>query len=94
MKTSLKAATQTLVDRQTRRTHPDGKFDSAMRWFPSDSEWQACCARIRYPSRAYPYSLLVHCRTATHVATLLGVNEAKLKRSWNRTKKITQEVTA
>jgi hypothetical protein len=47
--------------------HPKGKFDSAGRWYPSNSEVRDCCERIRSPSRRWPYSLMLHCRTAKHV---------------------------
>jgi len=53
------------VGLSNRATHPDGDFDKAGRWYPHHK--CACCSHIRAPSRAYPYSLLVHCRTAEHV---------------------------
>jgi hypothetical protein len=58
--------------RQDRREHPDGEFDKAGRWYPSDLERCECCNSIRYPSRSWPYSLLVHCRSKRHVANLLA----------------------
>lgn len=57
-------------NRKNRLTHPTGKFDKAGRWFPSADEVAECCNEIRYPSRAYPYSLLVHCRTKKHIKML------------------------
>lgn len=59
--------------RQSRRRHPDGTFDSAQRWYPSAGERCGCCEGIRSPSRAHPYSYMVHCRTAAHVAQLYGI---------------------
>lgn len=64
----LKAAI-THFRRQDRTEHPDGKFDGP-RWYPSDTECQPCCSGIRSPSRAFPWSLMVHCRTIEHVAYL------------------------
>jgi hypothetical protein len=59
------------VARKERRAHPDGKFDNAGRWEPSESEKCECCRGIRSPSRAYPYSMVAHCRSRKHVANLL-----------------------
>lgn len=58
--------------RRARLAHPDGRFDRAGRWYPAESEWRACCARIRPPSRRWPYSLLLHCRTRRHVWHLVN----------------------
>ena len=69
-------AAQEFLDLKARRANPDGKFDSAGRWYP-DQEY-SCCS-VRSPSRAYPYSLLVHCRTAQHVAAARGVALSELK---------------
>ena len=52
-----------------RRTNPVGSFDKAGRWYPDSP----CSCRVRYPSRAFPYSLLLHHRTAEHVAAVHGV---------------------
>jgi len=56
--------------RLNRESHPDGEFDKAGRWWPDEGERQECCEYIRSPSRAYPYSLMVHCRSREHVALL------------------------
>ena len=58
--------------RKARREHPCGKFDNAGRWYPSDSEEQDCCKAIRQPSRAFPYSLMLHCRSKKHIAHMLS----------------------
>ena len=71
--TELDAARE-YVTLQSRQTHPVGTFDNAGRWFPS----VACRCAVLHPSRAYPYSLLVHMRTAQHVAEVRGVNRARL----------------
>ena len=64
-------AISTWERRQDRDEHPDGYWDKAGRWYPSEDEEQECCSRIRGPSRAYPYSLMKHCRSREHVAYLV-----------------------
>jgi len=59
-------------DRKDRVAHPEGEFDGGGRFYPSETEEQECCAEIRSPSRAYPYSLMVHCRTLKHVKNLVN----------------------
>ncbi len=83
-KSKLEQAALEFVLRQDRKHHPDGKFDNGGRWYPSETERCECCDHIRYPSRAYPYSLMVHCRTAKHVASLYGVDVKALKREAKR----------
>ncbi len=56
--------------------HPEGLFDKSGRWYPSDQERSACCAHIRQPSCAHPYSLLRHCRTLRHIMCRDGEREA------------------
>jgi len=75
----LRATAQRYIDLQDRRVHPSGTFDHAQRWKP-DREL-ACCALIRSPSRAYPYSLLMHCRSLTHVAAEAGYTVTTLRRA-------------
>lgn len=60
--------------RRDRREHPEGSFDSVGRWTPSEDEREECCASIRSPSGAYPYSLMQHCRSAEHVAAVMGAD--------------------
>ena len=64
--------------RQSRRENPDGSFDRKGRWYPSESERRACCDSVRYPSVAYPYSLMVHCRSAKHVAARHAVKPSQI----------------
>ena len=67
--------------RQCRVTHPDGTFDKGGRWWPSQREQCECCNRIRTPSRRWPYSLLVHCRSKGHIWNLvekLGPSDPQL----------------
>ncbi len=65
---------------KNRISHPDGSFDKGGRWYPSAAETCTCCAGLRSPSRAYPYSLMVHCRTAVHVASKYGVEAKDVKK--------------
>ena len=82
--TVLEQAARTFIDRRDRTAHPQGKFDNAGRWYPSESETCACCSSVRGPSRAYPYSYMTHCRTMAHVASLYGVSVADLRREVRR----------
>ena len=77
----LHAAAKTYLARHDRVEHPAGGFDRAGRWVPSAIERQDCCECIRTPSRAYPYSLMLHCRSAEHVANLFGVTPRELRRA-------------
>ena len=77
----VEAAAREYIARRDRMTHPDGTFDAASRWYPSESEKCDCCDGIRSPSRAYPYSFMTHCRSAAHVAALHGVDARELRRA-------------
>jgi len=57
------------ASRHDRASHPAGDFDKAGRWYPSATEHASCCNAIRTPSRAHPYSYMVHCRTRRHLET-------------------------
>lgn len=63
-------AALTYLLRRERVEHPDGRFDKRGRWFPSEKEDCDCCASVRTPSNAYPYSYLVHARSLEHIAWL------------------------
>ena len=53
---------------------PAGGYDNAKRWYPAqDFE---CCAYIRSPSRAFPFSLLRHCVSLAHKEALHGADHA------------------
>jgi hypothetical protein len=67
--------------RQERQSHPEGRFDNGDRWYPSVDERCECCESIRSPSRGYPYSLMLHCRTAEHLANLFQVDVLLLRRA-------------
>jgi len=68
-----------LADVHYRRDNPDGKFDSAGRWYPE--VLYGCCRDIRSPSRSYPYSYLTHCRTLKHLAIQYEIPIKELKRN-------------
>jgi len=68
---------KTYLERRDRIKHPDGYFDGPGRWYPSERELRKCCENIRRPSRRYPYSLMVHCRTLKHICNLYGVEYNK-----------------
>ena len=84
MNKKLEQLTQTQIDAgklyhnlKNRITHPDGEFDKAGRWYPTVET--PSLAKIRMPSRAFPYSYMSHCRTVTRVSELTGV-DAKIIR--------------
>lgn len=58
------------LKRKARVSHPDGYFDKAKRWYPSDDEDCGITSTIRAPSRGWPYSYLLAARSLVHVATL------------------------
>lgn len=68
------------ISLRDRVTNPKGRFDRAGRFYPASSELCACCKAIRPPSAAWPYSLMVHCRTAEHVAARHGVDPSDVRR--------------
>jgi hypothetical protein len=69
------------VRRRQRQSHPVGRCDRGGRWWPDPVvEWRECCERIRRPSRAWPWSLMTHCRTLQHVAALYEVPHDLVRR--------------
>lgn len=84
MTTQLETAAREYIARRDRTAHPDGKFDGAKRWYPSDAERCECCDSVRSPSRAYPFSYMVHCRTIGHIAALYNVDVKDLRREVKR----------
>jgi len=58
--------------RQNRSVHPDGDFDKAGRWYPSDEEDQGdVTCNVRSPSRTWPYSYMLRARTKQHCRVLV-----------------------
>ncbi|HUW30719.1 MAG TPA: hypothetical protein VM223_03840 [Planctomycetota bacterium] len=78
---NLVLATNCYIRRHARLEHPRGRADNGGRWHPVDDERGTCCDAIRGPSRAYPWSLMLHCRTLRHIAHLYGVDLAELRRA-------------
>lgn len=76
MDTRLIAANE-YVNLKTRRTNPDGSFDNAGRFYLA---CQLSCCAVRSPSRAYPYSQMLHGRTAEHVANTYHVSAADVRK--------------
>ena len=66
---------------KNRKTHPEGTFDSGGRFYLAESEKHDCCRGIRSPSRAYPYSEMVHARTLKHVAHKYDVDEKDCRKA-------------
>jgi hypothetical protein len=57
------------VARRDRLVNPRGKFDSAGRWYP-DADAEGGTPAVRSPSRAWPFSYMVACRTKRWCAQL------------------------
>ncbi|OBR53736.1 hypothetical protein [Paraburkholderia tropica] len=53
---------------------PAGSYDNANRWYPA-REFD-CCAMIRSPSRAWPFSKLKHCLSLGHKEALHNAEHA------------------
>ena len=64
---------------QIRNKHPDGKFDSAGRFYADCGERHECCDYICPPSRSFPYSEMAHCRSLLHVSTAHGTTPEDVK---------------
>lgn len=73
------AAARAYLDRKTRKSHPSGKSDGK-RWHPSEGEMADCCRYIRQPSAAWPWSLMLHCRTLPHILALTGADPKTTRR--------------
>lgn len=82
----LEKAIKEYKDRQNRKSHPNGKFDSKSRWYPSEAEQQVCCSTIRQPSRTFPNSLNKHCRSLIHISNLFNVDEKQMRKELNKEK--------
>jgi hypothetical protein len=68
--TSALSALTRFSRRQERLEHPEGTFDNAGRFYPSDSEDCGVSSYIRTPSRSYPHSYMLACRTLDHCERL------------------------
>ncbi|MES2999473.1 MAG: hypothetical protein V4787_02175 [Pseudomonadota bacterium] len=66
-------AAMRLLRRKERLEHPEGKIDNGGRFYLARNF--DCCSGIRAPSRGYPWSEMVHGRSAVHVAHELGIGD-------------------
>ena len=57
------------IARRDRLVHPHGRFDSAGRFYPNEDS-EGGTPDVRSPSRAYPYSYMVACRSRGWCADL------------------------
>lgn len=61
--------------RKDRRIHPEGRFDNAGRWWPSDDEdADSFTLDVRTPSKSWPYSYMKAARSKRHIKALAEVN--------------------
>ena len=72
----LRSIATEAIDLRDRVIWPEGHTKRGRKWYPR--EMGECCKGIRDPSHAYPYSLLSHCRTVRHVATVNEVDPSRL----------------
>lgn len=64
--------------RQFRSEHPDGYFDNARRFYPSDAEDCGVTSSVRSPSRAFPFSYMNACRSLDHCCDLEKVSKGEV----------------
>ena len=74
----VKAAV-TYLRRRDRHEHPEGTFDSAKRWYPDGSE-NLNTGRYRTPSRRWPFSYQLACRSLQHCCALVKCENVPLAR--------------
>ena len=79
MNTTLEQATREYVALRDRRKNPTGTFDKRGRFYLA-ARFE-CCDYIRRPSRAWPYSEMLHGRTAEHVARQYNVEPKAIRRA-------------
>jgi hypothetical protein len=65
-RSTLRAVTNYLLIRYQLIT-PEGCFDVDNLWHPSARNTAICCAKVRRPDELNPYTLMRHCRSATHM---------------------------
>lgn len=75
--TARQAVPLLYLARKERRAHPDGHFDSAGRWYPSqDENSDHFTFGIREPTRRWPHSYMRSARTWNHCDLLAEYNPA------------------
>lgn len=66
------------VLRRDRIEHPEGATDNGGRWYPAiETETELVIGRIRPPSRAWPWSYMLACRSLRHCCALEDLKSAK-----------------
>jgi hypothetical protein len=73
----LNAATNALskfAKRKARLEHPEGSFDNASRFYPSNEENCGVMSYVRSPSRNWPNSYMLACRSLEHCEDLCGAD--------------------
>jgi hypothetical protein len=65
------------IGRRDRTVNPAGRFERNGTWYPVEE--LSCCAHISPPCGRFPFSLMVHCRTAEHVAREYGMSAKDVK---------------
>lgn len=69
----LDSVARVYAARRDRKAHPEGSFDGARRWYPSDAEdCGGSGSKTRSPTWAWPYSYMLRCRTRQHCAVLVA----------------------
>lgn len=58
--------------RQARIDHPEGSTDNGGRWYPEGRD--DIGMGVRTPSRSYPWSYMLHCRSLDHCECLTGAD--------------------
>jgi hypothetical protein len=73
----LLRASARYVLRRDRIEHPKGKTDNGGRWYPSDPEERSLVGHLRRPSRSFPWSYMLGCRTLRHSCELERLESRK-----------------
>jgi len=72
--TAAVCALNKFTKRKARLEHPDGSFDNASRFYPSDEENCGITSYVRSPSRNWPNSYMLACRSLDHCEDLCGAD--------------------
>ena len=76
MTKKLKQIAVEAISLKNRSSWPQGHTKRGQKWYPAVKG--DCCIGIRDPSHRWPYSLLTHCRTSYHIATVNGIDPKRL----------------
>ena len=75
---TIKEAALRFINLKNRSIHPEGSFDKGGRFY-LDTKYSCC--NVRSPSRAHPYSQMVHGRTAEHVSHETGIDVVLIRQA-------------